>query len=599
MKTIFLSVFLASAVCLPAQNEFRASDFSRQINLPDNQGTVHINQYLVKSDEYKALEQQIADLDLAIKERQADCDAFAAAKLDERLAKCRQGKAALEGKKDSMVSVIAQFKEDVIRLAKTFENEKDNSALFQQAKSLFEAGKFREANTLLNVSDLCALGEEGLEKTRTAARLLRIKAQTKALDYTDPLRVDSAALCYRRSLHYADEADVWYDLAVFFHDNHRYDSAFACFPRVIAHPKAAKWQMANAYSYWGDLYTVTGDLPNALAQYEKFISIVQPLASNEPDFKQLLSVGYERLGSTYTALGNLPQALIFFEKYNQLETAVHEAFPQNVDFKNGLAISYERLGSTHTALGNLPQALIFFEKYNQLETALHEAFPQNVEFKKGLAISYLFLGQFYRDHLKDPAGAIEYIGKGYELYEELVRDFPDFADFRGNYTWAQNALNELEQASDPVFQLQQRIQSEPDSLLQYQLYTDLCDTLRRRAALDPAQKAAFANALNSRAWSGFFLQKFAEAEADIREGLALGTDNKYLISNLAPALLLQGKKAEAIAEYKKRKDQSFLPSEFPTYRAAFLDDLDAFEAAGIIPPERKADVAAVRDLLKQ
>ncbi len=65
-----------------------------------------------------------------------------------------------------------------------------------------------------------------------------------------------------------------------------------------------------------------------------------------------------------------------------------------------------------------------------------------MEFKNGLAISYLLLGQFYRDQQNDPESAKDYIRKGYALYVELVRDFPNHVAFRGNYEWAKAALGE-------------------------------------------------------------------------------------------------------------------------------------------------------------
>ncbi|MFN0216669.1 MAG: tetratricopeptide repeat protein [Saprospiraceae bacterium] len=70
-------------------------------------------------------------------------------------------------------------------------------------------------------------------------------------------------------------------------------------------------------------------------------------------------------------------------------------------------------------------------------------------------------------------------------------------------------------------------------------------------------------------------------EADVREGMALDPENKYLPSNLAPALLFQGKKDAALAEYKKWMDKPFGVQDYPTYREAFLDDLNTFEKAGI------------------
>jgi tetratricopeptide (TPR) repeat protein len=290
----------------------------------------------------------------------------------------------------------------------------------------------------------------------------------------------------------------------------------------------------------------------------------------------------------------LPAALQKFEEYNTLENELHEAYPQNVDFKNALAISYEKLGSTHTALGNLPAALQHFEEYNRLEKELHEAYPQNVDFKNVLAISYSQLACYYRDKMNDPAKAQLYFQQCHDIWKALSNQFPDYQEFKINFEWAKNAISKLVRAADPVYQ---RIQNEPDTLAQYQLYTELCDTLRRRAVQDPAQKIALADALNSRAWTGFFLKKFAAVEADVREGLALGTDNKFLPTNLAPALLLQGKQKEAVQEYKKWKDKPFGGQDYPTYREAFLDDLNTFEKAGIIPPEVLPGVQEVRKWL--
>jgi hypothetical protein len=76
--------------------------------------------------------------------------------------------------------------------------------------------------------------------------------------------------------------------------------------------------------------------------------------------------------------------------------------------------------------------------------------------------------------------------------------------------------------------------------------------------------------------------------------------NKYLFTNLAPALLLQGQYEAAKAEYLKWKDQPYFPERgLATYREAFLADLEVFEQAGVIPVERKKDVEKIRALLKE
>jgi tetratricopeptide (TPR) repeat protein len=212
---------------------------------------------------------------------------------------------------------------------------------------------------------------------------------------------------------------------------------------VVCEKNGDKNNLAISYSKLGATHSALGNLPQALTFFEELSRLEKELHEAYPqnvEFKNGLAISYEKLGETHSALGNLPKALTFFEKGIELSKELHEAYPQNVEFKNVLAISYEKLGATHSALGNLPKALTFFEQYNQLEAALHEAYPQNVDFKNVLATSYLFLGQFHRDNLNDAASAKTYFQKGYDLYAELVRDFPDYSSFRGNYEWVKEAL---------------------------------------------------------------------------------------------------------------------------------------------------------------
>ena len=256
----------------------------------------------------------------------------------------------------------------------------------------------------------------------------------------------------------------------------------------------------------------------------------------------------------------------------------------------------------------MDKALTLFEERSRLGKELYAAYPQNVDFKNGLAISYTNLGVFSRDELKDSAKAKGYFQQAEKLWSELVRDAPQYAGFQRSLRIVQENLANLDLANDLVSLLNVRIQNEPDSLAQYAIYTILCDTLRQRAKTDPQQKPALAKALTSRAWLGFFLASrsvgvtsshpdtWSAIEADVREGMALDPDNQYLPSNLAPALLFQGKKYAAISEYKKWMDKPF-NKDYPTYREAFLDDLNTFEKAGIIPEARRGDVAAVRKLL--
>ena len=114
-----------------------------------------------------------------------------------------------------------------------------------------------------------------------------------------------------------------------------------------------------------------------------------------------------------------------------------------MSFKNNLAISYSKLGETHTALGNLDKALRFYEDYYKLTKELYEASPNNVSFKNGLAISYYKLGAFSRDQLKDKTKAKVYFKQAEALWVELVRDAPQYAQFKEFLGVLRNELKDL------------------------------------------------------------------------------------------------------------------------------------------------------------
>lgn len=103
---------------------------------------------------------------------------------------------------------------------------------------------------------------------------------------------------------------------------------------------------------------------------------------------------------------------------------------------------------------------------------------------------------------------------------------------------------------------------------------------------------------NSIGFYQLFLPDGTGAEASIRRGLTFDPDNHYLISNLPPALLLQGKLEAAEAQYRQWKGQRFgiYPNNNQDFRKVFLEDLKDLEAAGIVFPN--VDYRTVRGWLE-
>lgn len=123
----------------------------------------------------------------------------------------------------------------------------------------------------------------------------------------------------------------------------------------------------------------------------------------------------------------------------------------------------------------------------------------------------------------------------------------------------------------------------------YEVLEELLPFLNGHCQEDPEHwKDDYADALGSQSFQCIFMHKFTQAEQYAREALDIDESKIPVYSNLAVSLLFQCKYNEAEAIYRQFKDE---------LKDTFLQDLQDFEAAGVIPEERKADVERIRALL--
>ena len=120
---------------------------------------------------------------------------------------------------------------------------------------------------------------------------------------------------------------------------------------------------------------------------------------------------------------------------------------------------------------------------------------------------------------------------------------------------------------------------------------EVLDIRRRLADTNPqAYEPHVATTLGNMSFNEVFLKKYVEAEQLAREGLSIDSTQHWIASNLAAALLFQGKVAEAEAIYLQYKDE---------LKDGFLDDFKQFAEAGVIPKERKEDVERIKRMLNE
>lgn len=111
----------------------------------------------------------------------------------------------------------------------------------------------------------------------------------------------------------------------------------------------------------------------------------------------------------------------------------------------------------------------------------------------------------------------------------------------------------------------------------------------------PEQPERILNLYNSCAWYQLLTGDFKGAEKTLREGIKMNPDFGYFPTNLAPALLFQGKFEAAKEVYAKYKDKVFLGK---TYKELYLADFQEIKATGFVPQAYEQDMQKIITFLQ-
>ena len=103
-------------------------------------------------------------------------------------------------------------------------------------------------------------------------------------------------------------------------------------------------------------------------------------------------------------------------------------------------------------------------------------------------------------------------------------------------------------------------------------------------------KTEYNNKALNQSFYANLLGKFKEGEQYSLEAIKVDSTQHIAYTNLAAALLFQGKVIEAEKLYLGYKDE---------FKNTFIDDFAEFERLGVIPEERKADVERIKAILNE
>ena len=124
----------------------------------------------------------------------------------------------------------------------------------------------------------------------------------------------------------------------------------------------------------------------------------------------------------------------------------------------------------------------------------------------------------------------------------------------------------------------------------YDYYIELLPIMESLSKKSPSWKNKYVTTLGNLSYFSIFKKKYEEAVKYAKNGISIDETQTYLYTNLASALLFQGKYNQAKSIYIKYKDE---------FKTGFIEDLEVFEQNNIIPVKYKNEVKEIIKLLNE
>lgn len=235
--------------------------------------------------------------------------------------------------------------------------------------------------------------------------------------------------------------------------------------------------------------------------------------------------------------------------------------------------------ATLNNLANLYKSTQRFEEseamYKEtLETYRHLAMSNPQVYESDVALTQYNLGHL-KVSLKQYSEAIAPFEEALEIYKRLSKTNP------AQQQWYEG----------PLYYLSQLYPTEKNYLAAFKANQKWLPVMRKHYEADrESLRISFAESLGDQSYYAIFVKQYAEAELYAREGLAVDSTKHAIYTNLAAALLFQGKYAEAETIYRQYKDE---------FKDGFLNDFKLFAEADVIPEEWKEDVERIKRMLNE
>ncbi|MFN0036185.1 MAG: tetratricopeptide repeat protein [Saprospiraceae bacterium] len=586
--------------------------------------TINTTQIFGKSPEYAELKNALATLEAEIQKKAATCEKMAKDNLPaEYRDGCRSELIALNARRDSVQKIETRFREDVVRLAESFSKMELNSERLRLAKSLFDEGKIREADHVLNAREMKQEGDALLaekareqEKLQRTDSLLRIKAdefalkaRLKATDYADSLRYDSAQVYFEQSRKYAETVENLQSFSILLWKDNQTPLAIFYGERALQLPFTESEEAALTRNL-GSFYHTNKKMGDAEKMYLRSLDICERLAKSNPaQFEPELAATAMNLGVFYFDVQKMDESGKMYLRSLDIRERLAKSTP--AQFEPDLATTAMNLGNFYADVQKMGDAEKMYLRSLDIRERLAKANP--AQFEQDLAATVMNLGVFYYTVQKMGDAEKMYL-RSLEIYERLAQSNPEqfepnlakTAMNLGLFYYTVQKMGDAEKMHLRSLEIYERLaqsnpeQFEPDlaktAMNLGLFYSDVqkmgesekmllrsLEIFERLAKSNPAQfESDLAGTLGNLSWFYLFVKKYAEAEKATVRVLALNPAKNLVRTNLGHSHLLRGDWPKAKAVYEEYLKNEADPAEA---KKALAKDWDELEAAGITCPE--------------
>ena len=351
-----------------------------------------------------------------------------------------------------------------------------------------------------------------------------------------------------------------------------YERALRLYQRLAAtNSESYEPDLATTQNNLANLYSDTQRFSESEEMYKEALEICRRLAQQNPQaYEPDVAMTLNNLAALYSDTQRFSESEEMYKEALEIYCRLAQQNPES--YEPDVAMTLNNLALLFSATKRFEEAE---EMYKEALAICRRLAQQNPQAHEHDVASILYSTGLLKVNQEQYADAIPSFEEALEIYRRVAKVNP------AQQQWYSSAL----------YYLSQLYSATNNTLKAYQINQEWIPILKMMyEARTEELRGEYASKLGSQSWYAIFMKQYVESEQLAHEGLQVDSTQHWIATNLAAALLFQGKYDEAEAIYRQYKNE---------LKDSFLDDFKQFAEAGVIPPEYEADVEKIKRMLEE